>query len=211
MAFGFSERFNAIYQSRLWGPGSGPGSVGAPALQFANLVRRVLDVVRPGRVVELGCGDWQVSKLVDWSGTEYLGFDVVDSLVSLNRRTYSSPKVRFQLGVENAKDVPAFDLLVVKDVLQHWSDSDIHRFAALIRDAPAVLVTNTTMSSGPYELNAPIVTGRFRPLDVSRPPFNWPLVPIGSTSFVQDGGEVDIKTHLSDQRTASLLGEGRAE
>ncbi len=36
-------------------------------------------------VVDLGCGEWQFSRLIDWTGVRYLGVDVVPAVIEKNR------------------------------------------------------------------------------------------------------------------------------
>ena len=35
-------------------------------------------------VCDIGCGDWQVSKHIDWTGIHYLGIDVVKDVIKKN-------------------------------------------------------------------------------------------------------------------------------
>jgi SAM-dependent methyltransferase len=57
-------------------------------------------------VVDAGCGDWQFSRLIVWSGIDYLWIDV--SAVALkNIERYASPNVRFAEGDIRTLELPA--------------------------------------------------------------------------------------------------------
>jgi predicted TPR repeat methyltransferase len=47
-------------------------------------------------VVDLGCGDFRVGRLIAASGVSYTGVDVVEPLIAEDARRDGSPTVRFQ-------------------------------------------------------------------------------------------------------------------
>ena len=79
-------------------------------------------------VVDYGCGDWAFSRKIDWQGATYTGLEIVSDLVTRNQRLYGRAGVRFAVTPESPEALPAGDLLVAKDVLQHLPNHDIHRF-----------------------------------------------------------------------------------
>lgn len=75
-------------------------------------------------VVDIGCGDWQFSRHIDWSGVNYRGFDVVQSVVDRNQSEFGSDNVSFS-KLDSIDQIPECDLIVCKDVLQHLPLQDI--------------------------------------------------------------------------------------
>jgi hypothetical protein len=67
--------------------------------------------------------------------------------------------------------LPAADLLIAKDVFQHWSDEAVLEFLPVLARFKYALITNCVNPSGPTK-NLPIVDGDFRYLDLRLPPFN---------------------------------------
>ena len=55
----------------------------------------------------MGCGDWQFSKLIDWSGIDYHGFDVAPVVISNNVDQFASDNVSFSHYSGNADELPA--------------------------------------------------------------------------------------------------------
>lgn len=173
--------FEQIYRDGLWTDGSGPGSDPANTARYRAFVERFMVQNSIQTVVDLGCGDWRSSRLIDWSRVEYLGVDVVASVIVRNQQRYQADNVRFaQLNDED--ELPHADLLIVKDVLQHLPNSEIHRMSRLLGRFRVALVTNTVTSElhrpdGTVvriaDVNADVPAGYMRPVDVLGPPFDW--------------------------------------
>jgi SAM-dependent methyltransferase len=171
---GALDAFRKIYASNHWKGGSGEGSQVAATEPY----RRVLASVLAGRdvksVVDAGCGDWQSSRLVDWSGKRYLGVDIVPELIASDRASFGSRSVDFVAGDIRTQALPGADLLICKDVLQHWDVQSIRAFMARnLGRYRYVLITNDVASihSSAEMLNGDIPIGHWRPIDLERPPF----------------------------------------
>src|SRR5689334_19166712 len=89
--------FDDIYRHDRWTHGSGPGSLPSSTIEYRAFVERFIKENDVRTVTDLGCGDWQSSRLMDWSGLHYVGFDVVDFIVERNREQFARENVRFEL------------------------------------------------------------------------------------------------------------------
>ncbi|MGH6878682.1 MAG: methyltransferase [Rhizomicrobium sp.] len=164
------HQFERIYEQNSWGYGSGEGSLPVHVRPYVSFLRQFLRRRHIGSVVDFGCGDWQFSKLVDWSGIEYRGYDIVASVLSANRARYQTGRVSFHEVEPSGYDLPGADLLIVKDVFQHWSDEAIFEFLPRLKNYRYSLVTNCVNPRG-TTANQPIADGGFRYLDIRLPPF----------------------------------------
>jgi SAM-dependent methyltransferase len=171
---GALDAFRHIYDTDHWNGGSGEGS----AIEATEPYRRVLETVVSGSdvtsIVDAGCGDWQFSRLVDWSGKRYVGVDIVPEVVEANRSSFGRETVDFVAADIRIETLPAADLLLCKDVLQHWDVRSVQRFLARnLAHYRYALITNDLASvhSAPEMLNAEIPIGHWRPLDLERAPF----------------------------------------
>lgn len=177
LQFGDLKVFDEIYKTHYWGNGSGSGSLPEATTPYREFLQRFISENGIRSVIDLGCGDWQFSKLIDWSGVKYHGFDVAESVVEKNREAYGTDKITFSV-MENYHLIPAADLLIIKDVLQHLSNQEIDRIIKqLIPRFKLTLVTNCvppirTSFHRSSMFNRDIETGDFRFLDLRRPPFN---------------------------------------
>lgn len=163
------EIFTDIYDRNVWG-GSGGGSSPEVTVQYRELLQNFLKEKGIESVVDFGCGDWQFSKLIDWSGVLYFGFDCVESVIQRNAKEYGSPDIIFHCSNEDTAIIPA-DLLILKDVLQHWTNKDVEAF--LKRESGKfkyILITNNSnqtednQDSADPHIHTRALSARFEPL-----------------------------------------------
>jgi SAM-dependent methyltransferase len=165
------ETFEQIYEMDLWGGGSGEGSFPVHTRGYVRFLEAFIRRNRIRSVVDLGCGDWQFSRFVDWQGARYDGFDIVPKVVERNQREFSSETVNFHLFDGDFSRFPDADLFLAKDVLQHWSDSEIVEFLPELRRFPIALLTNCVNPHG-ETTHSDIADGDFRYLDLRASPYN---------------------------------------
>ena len=160
--------FTHIYKTNHWEHGSGGGSLPERTVEYRNYIENFLTEKQIKSVVDLGCGDFQFSKLILWGNTKYTGIDVVESLMKKNNDKFSTKNVKFIAGDVLNCDIPECDLLIIKDVFIHWTNDEIKSFFSRSIKAKYILVTND-----PTDSNKDIpMPGKFREVDITKPPFN---------------------------------------
>lgn len=167
--------FGEIYAVNGWLGGSGVGSFPEATAVYRRVLQQAVDAGDVRSVVDAGCGDWQIARLLDWSGVTYLGVDVVPELIERNRAAYGTEGIRFQALDMSKAPLPRADLLVCKDVLQHLPSAWVSAFLAHAAGRYRyLLITNDVVGPGcpPEALNSDIGLGLWRTLDLARPPFN---------------------------------------
>jgi SAM-dependent methyltransferase len=169
--------FEDIYRGDKWNGGSGPGSLPGVNRPYVRFLESFLRFNYVRSVVDLGCGDWQFSRGIDWGAAQYLGLDVVPHVLERNRRTYGAPSVEFAPSPADPAHLPGADLLLVKDVFQHLSNRKVMDCLAAFPKFKYVLVTNCIKKSR-HLLNTDIPDGGFRPLDLRLPPFRLPMATV---------------------------------
>lgn len=139
------EIFTEIYDKNVWG-GSGGGSSPENTVEYRKLLQKFLKDKKIKSVLDYGCGDWSFSRHIDWTGIHYLGYDCVESVVKNNHIQHRSETIKF-----TSLPVPEYhgfsELLIVKDVLQHWSNEDIINFLEDHKYFKYILITNTLGTS----------------------------------------------------------------
>jgi SAM-dependent methyltransferase len=175
------ERFEKIYERNEWQYGSGEGSLILYTRSYINFLQNFFAENHIKSVVDFGCGDWQFSQYIDWSGIQYYGFDLVESVIDNNKKHYDQPNISFHLFHGEDNELPNADLFIAKDVLQHWSNESIKAFIPTLANYPMSLITNCV---NPYGItaNIDINEGEFRPLDLRLPPFNLKAIEVHSFS-----------------------------
>lgn len=167
------QAFETIYENNDWGAGSGPGSHPYFTIEYRAFLQRFLALNDVRSVVDIGCGDWQFSRFIDFGAASYLGLDVVRPVVERNRTVYGSSRVRFDLMPDRLADVPSGDVLLIKDVLQHLPDPDVFEILnELVPRFRFALITNSfekVDTSKNIDLSQ---HGAFRCLDLTSSPYN---------------------------------------
>ena len=169
-----TQTFNRIYSEGVWGRNvAGAGTSGSGStLEITREYRAYLeDFIRKQRVtsiIDAGCGDWSFSSTVDWADASYLGVDIASDVIDADRKKYAKGKIAFRVG-DITEELPAADLLISKDVLQHLSNALVQKFIRnnLRRGQYKWVLLTNDRGSG----NVDIVPGGYRTLDLAAPPF----------------------------------------
>ena len=173
-----SEPFRKHYEDpdSQWGNTSGPGSDSFHTAEYRSFLGKFICLNSIRSVVDVGCGDWQSSRFIDFGGARYTGFDVVESVIARNNKLYGNDLVGFHLMPSDMMSVQAGDLLIMKDVLQHLSDQVILRMQqTLFPKFRNILLVNSYRKLDTPQ-NIDIDTGSFRCLDLKAAPYSFPGV-----------------------------------
>ena len=172
--------FGAIYKDRFWGRNaegegtSGSGSTLAATEVYRTYLQAFLKQNKIRSVVDAGCGDWEFSKAIDWSGIDYKGYDVVEDVIAKNKARHTKPNVRFFTANIVTENLPPADLLISKHVVQHLPNADVAKFFEQLPKYRHVLLTNTVSATTLSGQNRDIAIGAFRHFDPTKPPFELP-------------------------------------
>jgi SAM-dependent methyltransferase len=165
--------FGHIYEQDHWDGGSGVGSAPDATEPYRVVLTEMLASSDVRSVVDVGCGDWQLGSLVDWSPVDYRGLDVVPAVVEANKSRFAGPKVRFDLLDARLETPPAADLLLAKDVLQHWSNADVAAFLKtnLGRYRYCLITNDLASTHWDGDVNHDVLLGEWRTVDLEAAPF----------------------------------------
>jgi hypothetical protein len=152
-----------IYDDRVWGGGSGIGSDPNVARPYLNFLQNFLVRQRRRTVVDIGCGDWQFLRFIDWKNALYHGIDVVPSVIEANTRQFTRANVRFTAGIRSTTPVDrrwrGF-AACLKDVLQHLSNANVNEAAGL-DEALQVFADHKTRTPSPTATATTAIRGRW--------------------------------------------------
>jgi len=181
-----AEAFEKIYASAVWGgeatdgtASSGSGSRGRYISEYSALLKHLLQAHKIASVADLGCGDFEVGKIIAGMVEDYTGVDIAQSMVDRNTRLHSSDRVHFVRADLASDPLPPAGAALVRQVLQHLSNSEIQAaLANILKTYPLVFITehvytgpggvpNRDMPHGPGT-RVPLRSGVF----IDQPPFN---------------------------------------
>ncbi|MFP4144418.1 MAG: class I SAM-dependent methyltransferase [Phycisphaeraceae bacterium] len=165
--------FNYIYRTRGWRGESVSGA--ASSLQRTAAVREALPAIlqktRSRSLLDIPCGDCHWIRHVPLKLDRYIGGDIVTPLVEQNRHAWPGPDREFRVLDLVTDPLPQADLVFCRDCLIHLSLRDGRAALDNIRRSGSRYLLTTTF---PGAANKPIITGQWRPIDLTRPPFNLP-------------------------------------
>jgi SAM-dependent methyltransferase len=165
----FQDPTNAMEdQDSISGPGSSLGNTEAIRKQLPDLLKNF----EVSSLLDVPCGDFNWMRLVDLNGVEYIGGDIVPELISRNAERYEKNQVRFMQIDLTHDDLPNVDLILVRDCFIHLANRDIVKALRNIQRSGIKFLLTTTYPE--HRKNIDIVTGQFRPVNLDRPPFNFP-------------------------------------
>jgi hypothetical protein len=163
------EVFDKIYKDGYWGRDQSGESISG-AGSYANYlidpyilsVQRVLSSYVKPIVVDLGCGDFNVGKQLVSSASKYIACDVSEFILNKNKLKFDGGKVSF-LKLNLAVDkLPVGDVALVRQVLQHLSNSEIMSFVDQlnkVRPFKCLIVTEHLPASDKFIPNLDKPTG----------------------------------------------------
>jgi len=169
-----TDTFNRIYAEGAWGKDvagkgtSGTGSTLEITREYRAYVEDFMKTHNVKSVVDAGCGDWSFSSAIEWGDASYLGVDIASDVIAAVRNKYEKGRITFQVG-DITDELPAADLLISKDVLQHLSNTLVHKFIRNnLRKGKYkwVILTNDRGTS-----NRDVASGGYRAIDLAAPPF----------------------------------------
>ena len=162
--------FTNIYDKELWGKGrgSGTGSSVRATKKYIPFLENYFKENNISSVIDFGCGDWQFSQYINWTNIDYLGIDVVESVIDTNKKNF--PEHRFIADGDIFKYLDGQDLIIIKDVLMHWPDDDIVSFLdKLIKYNIPILLVNSARNQ-PQKRKLKL--GGWKPLEYNKYPLN---------------------------------------
>ena len=135
-----AETFQRIYATGVWPGGSGSGSQGAAAEYSIDFVSRFIREHGVKTVADLGCGNLNVGRaIIERTGIRYIGVDIVPSLIEAH--SHSFPQATFVCANLIADPLPSAELCLVRQVLQHLSNTEIEAVLQNIANYPMALIS----------------------------------------------------------------------
>ncbi len=130
-----------IYEMNLWGGEDGDFYSGLGS-HDPEIVVPYVDAVsefsssfeEPVTVLDLGCGDFNVGSRLVRHTSKYIAVDIVKDLIERNKETFEDDRLEF-ICMDIAKgDLPKADCIILRQVLQHLSNTEIQRIVDKLYD-----------------------------------------------------------------------------
>jgi hypothetical protein len=166
--------FARIYGRNSWGDSESRSGKGSNMAVTTQLRAELPDLMRRHGItsmLDIPCGDFNWMKSVDLQDVDYIGADIVPDLIEGNR-THEIEKRRFLVLDLITSPLPGTDLVFTRDCIVHLSTEHALRAIGNIRASGAKFLMATTFPE--TGTNIDILTGQWRSIDMTRPPFSFP-------------------------------------
>ena len=179
------DAMEQIYRMNLWGGNdsdfySGAGSHDSEIVNpYIEIFKSFLSsFTNPITLCDLGCGDFNVGKELVRYTKKYVAVDIVADLIKRNKANFKEDNLEFQC-IDIAEDnLPSGDCAVIRQVLQHLSNSEVQKIVTKLSDFKYIILTEH-LPEGDYIPNKDILSGQgirlniASGIDLLAPPFNF--------------------------------------
>lgn len=168
-------RFTCIAESGGFGSSpslSGEGSSLEATEIIRNLLPQIIERYRVTSLLDIPCGDFYWMQHLDLNNVQYVGIDIVRSIVDTNNSRFRRGNMRFIVGDICNDVLPRADLAMSRDCMIHLKLREIQRALRNLKASGAGLLL---LSTYPEEkVNAEIDPRFFRKINLEMPPFGLP-------------------------------------
>jgi len=177
--FDFSDTenvFTKIYKSNSWkgvNSISGPGSDNTQTEHITKVLPELFCDLGIKSLLDIPCGDFNWMRNVDLSSIHYIGGDIVEEIIAKNKEQFQNKDLQFEKLNLLIDNLPKVDMIMCRDCLVHFSYKDIFVALKNICNSESTYFLSTIFTN--QKSNHNIVTGEWRPLNLTLPPFNLPL------------------------------------
>ena len=176
------SRFNIIPTKHYDHARSGLGSESHNNKEFGDWLVNFIYNTNSKSILEVSSGHWRSGwqKDIIWPPIDYYGIDILpevvkDNILFANNHNSGFKTMIYKEGDMTTDNLPQSDILFTKDTLIHLNNKQIHNFLKynvfVLPYKYKYIIFVHDISEDPLKTNKDIVTGDFRPLDLSLHPF----------------------------------------
>lgn len=107
----------------------------------------------------MGCGDFNVGKALVKHTEKYIAVDIVPELITYNKEHFKADHLEFQCLDIATDEWPDADCVLLRQVLQHLSNTEVKRIVAKLSNYNYIILTEH-LPNGEFEPNKDIISGQ---------------------------------------------------
>ncbi len=169
------EKFTQIYKNNLFEGAQSRSGEGSNLEQTAIIRKEIPGLLKQFHIksfLDAACGDWYWMRETQLGVRSYIGLDIVQALIDINKKKYGNETTTFKCLNLVTDPLPKADLIFSRDCLVHLSFEDSINVLKNFKNSGATYLLVTTYSQ--RDLNSDLETRFWRPLNLQLPPFNFP-------------------------------------
>jgi len=154
---------------------SGNGSNLSQSIILKKELKNFFEEKKIKKILDIGCGDfkWMHSLLGEISFDEYVGIDLVDTLIDQNIKNYQNDKIKFlkkDIVKDDLHNLDDFDFVLIRHVFIHLKNANILKALNKIQKINFKFICIT--SDPKVKINKDLKTeGRYRDINLMISPF----------------------------------------
>lgn len=174
-----------VYDLNLWGENSTEFYSGFGS-HNPEIVNPYVDVVKsfltsfgkPITLLDLGCGDFNIGNQLVKHTKKYIAVDIVEELINHNKEKFKADNLEFKCLDIAVDDLPKADCVILRQVLQHLSNTEVQSVVNKLFDFKYVILTEH-IPKGNFTPNKDIISGqgirlkKQSGLDILKAPFSF--------------------------------------
>jgi hypothetical protein len=172
------KKFSKVFRDNLFHGSeslSGRGSDLDQTLIIEQEIPIALNDFQIKSVLDVPCGDQNWISRIDFKAIEYIGADIVPSLIKRNNDSFGSQLRKF-IELDLTRSVPPkSDLILCRDLFVHLSTKSIKACLSNIRASGSTYLLTTTFTDYRSYKNLPFFSRNvgWRPINFQLNPFNF--------------------------------------
>lgn len=166
------ETFTYINENQIWNNAESVSGNGSELAATHELIKELNGLIKQRSItsmLDIPCGDFNWMQHVNLNKVNYIGGDIVETLIKSNTLNFGEDRVRFQLLDLTQDALPKVDLVFCRDCLVHLSYKDIYKALVNIKKSNSTYLLTTSFYR--CNRNQNIITGQWRKLNFEIFPF----------------------------------------
>jgi len=166
--------FSRMYEKNSWANADSHSGAGSDLTQTRAIRAALVELVDSlgiQAMLDAPCGDYFWMRTLNLKLRRYVGADIVPSLIDANRKKYGSDNVQFEKLDVTTDTLPRSDLILCRDCLVHLPLEPALDALRNFKKSGSKYVLTTTYPGLLKANKQLIITGNWRPLDLTLPPF----------------------------------------
>ena len=168
--------FGRVYDSNYWGNSesrSGNGSDLSQTEQIRAQIPRLIREFGIATMLDIPCGDFFWMKECELGIAAYIGADILPGMIADLNARHANAQRQFMVLDLTEDRLPKVDLIFCRDVLVHFSSTDIQSALANLKRSGSTYLLTTTFPARSRNINI-ATSGDWRPLNLQIAPFSFP-------------------------------------
>ena len=171
------EKFSEVYEKNIFGGRISRSGEGSDLVQTEIIRNELPLIVKRFSIqtfLDAPCGDWYWMKETNLGVTQYIGVDIVESMIKKHKIEFASHGRAFECLNLATDSLPKADLIFSRDCLVHLSFEDAIRIISNFKKSGAKYLLTTSFIDRTENNDLVGKDSFWRPLNMCLAPFNFP-------------------------------------